>query len=696
MTPERIAENVLAWGADGIEESTIAQAETMARLPFVAKPLALMPDAHVGIGATVGSVVFMTGAIVPSAVGVDIGCLDRDTEFLSPQGWKKISEWSGEEVLSYEMSSDKAGFVTPLRYIVQDCAIFYHFKNSRGMDQMLSEEHRVPVWMGAKSRGYQVVVMHPGDLEKKRSLDSGYYNTKTVFRSANDELAISDDMIRVEVMVQADGRVRPSRLSNYVELHFRRERKIERARKLLAGAGIEYSEKIWSDGSTAISFRIERGYCDKNLARYWRANARQLAIVAEESLKWDGHEGYRSYYSTTDQASADLIQYAFAGSGTRAGIHSRRDDRSSHWKDMFSVIPTRNEMVGFCAPTLVPSPDGKKYCFTVETGFFVARREGKIFITGNCGMIAARSSLKASHLPDNLDRLLSLIESRIPAGVGKGHEACRELPVEIGLPPSPIGPGDEKKVAQQFGTLGSGNHFVELCIDEAGWVWLVLHSGSRGIGNQLAQRHMGKAKKLMKRYFIELDDPDLAYFAQSTPEFDDYLADMFWAQQYAAASRDAMMTAAFESLREICPGTIEMERINCHHNFAAAERHHGRDGWVIRKGAIRARTGDRGIIPGSMGTASYIVTGLGNKASYESCSHGAGRRMSRSKARKELTVESFIEHMDNKIWQEADAKALLDEHPLSYKDIETVMEAQADLVKVDHRLTQILNYKGVR
>lgn len=313
-----------------------------------------------------------------------------------------------------------------------------------------------------------------------------------------------------------------------------------------------------------------------------------------------------------------------------------------------------------------------------------------------CGCVARQTSLKASHLPDDLNPLLSLFEECIPAGVGQGHEDSQDLGL-LGLPPSPVGPGEAKKIGCQFGTLGSGNHFVEVCLDENGNVWIVLHSGSRGIGNQLASRHIEKAKKLMRRYFIELDDPDLAYFAEHTPEFEDYVKDMFWAQEYAMMSRAKMMTAAFEALDQVVGGgTLVMQEINCHHNFAAREYHHGRPGWVIRKGAIRAREGDRGIIPGSMGTATYIVTGLGNPASYMSCSHGAGRRLSRSKARKELTVESFSEWMDNKFWQASEAKALLDEHPLSYKDIEAVMDAQTDLVRIDHRLTQILNYKGTR
>jgi len=315
-----------------------------------------------------------------------------------------------------------------------------------------------------------------------------------------------------------------------------------------------------------------------------------------------------------------------------------------------------------------------------------------------CGMIAARTNLTACQLPDDLGRLLSLISERVPAGLGEQHkEEQHDVAEAVGLPPSELGPRDRAKVAHQFGTLGSGNHFLELCLDESERVWVVLHSGSRGIGNTLAQRHIDGAKAVMRQYFVELEDADLAYLAEATPEFDAYVGDMLWAQRYAAANRDKMMTAAMASLAEVTGGgLVELERINCHHNFAAREHHRGRYGWVIRKGAIRARRHDRGVIPGSMGTASFIVSGLGNEASFQSSSHGAGRRLSRSAARRDLTADSLASAMEGKTWQSGEAAALVDEHPAAYKDIEAVMEDQADLVRIDHRLVQVLNYKGAK
>lgn len=312
-----------------------------------------------------------------------------------------------------------------------------------------------------------------------------------------------------------------------------------------------------------------------------------------------------------------------------------------------------------------------------------------------CGMIAAEMPYTADLLPDDLDRLLGYISQVVPAGVGQGHESGMS---DRGMPaPLPsFTAKQEAKTLKQYGTLGAGNHFVEVCLDERDRVWVVLHSGSRGIGNELAKVHIDGAKGLMERYFIGLDDPDLAYLVEGTPEFDAYIEAMLWAQDYALANREKMMRAVLVQLGAFTGFDAQVGTlVNCHHNFTEREHHHGRNVWLTRKGAIRARAGDLGVIPGSMGTASYIVEGLGNPASYQSCSHGAGRRMSRGEARRTLDLDTFHDEMDGITWQGDDAKTLIDEDPRSYKDIDVVMADQKDLVTVKHRLTQILNYKGV-
>jgi len=315
-----------------------------------------------------------------------------------------------------------------------------------------------------------------------------------------------------------------------------------------------------------------------------------------------------------------------------------------------------------------------------------------------CGMVAVRTDVRQDQLPDDLKPLLRKIAHAVPAGVGKGHgRVTKAAEAWLGSrkPPRDLSDKQTKTTLEQFGTLGSGNHFLEVAVDEDGRTWIVLHSGSRGIGNQLATLHISKAKKDMKRALVSLEDPDLAYFVQGTPDFDAYIADMRWAQDYAMANRAAMVDAAVAVLLKFLGFGRESERVNCHHNFAARERHGGKDIWVTRKGAIKADVGDLGIIPGSMGARTFIVRGKGNELSYNSCSHGAGRKMSRTQARKQITEEAMREQMKGRVWLDDRARLLLDEGPDAYKDIEQVMREQADLVEIVHELQGIVNYKGL-
>ena len=314
-----------------------------------------------------------------------------------------------------------------------------------------------------------------------------------------------------------------------------------------------------------------------------------------------------------------------------------------------------------------------------------------------CGMAAVRLDVHEDQLPDDLRPLLSRIERAVPAGVGKGTEGGSDAAgrwLAARPPASDLAEKEAKKAYEQFGSLGSGNHFFELCIDEAGAVWVLLHSGSRGIGNLLAQRHIGKARHMAKAMGQGLEDPDLAWFTQGTPEFDAYVADMLWAQDYARANRDRMLDRSLRVVKEFLGTGRELERVNCHHNFAALEEHDGRALWITRKGAIEAKEGQLGLIPGSMGTRSYVVRGKGNPRSWRSCSHGAGRRLSRTAAKKRYTPHDLAEQMQGRVWLRDRAKALVDEIPAAYKDIDRVMADQTDLVDVVHTLRQVLNYKG--
>lgn len=323
-----------------------------------------------------------------------------------------------------------------------------------------------------------------------------------------------------------------------------------------------------------------------------------------------------------------------------------------------------------------------------------------------CGMNAVRLSLKASDLPDSLKAIRDQIERDVPLGAGGAHkgegfknENFERMPLvshSATLPAklNEIHSNWVDKALSQLGTLGSGNHFIELCVDENDDVWIMLHSGSRGIGNMIGSYFIEKAKKRMEQYFITLPDDNLAYLPEETDDFNDYVEAVGWAQNYALENRRLMMETVIAALRRHIPieFSITKEAINCHHNYVEKENHFGRNMWVTRKGAIRARAGDLGIIPGSMGQRSYIVRGKGNLESYCSCSHGAGRSMSRAEARRRFTVADLKEQTKGVECPKTDA--VLDEIPSSYKDLDVVMANQADLIEVVHTLKAVMNVKG--
>jgi tRNA-splicing ligase RtcB len=323
-----------------------------------------------------------------------------------------------------------------------------------------------------------------------------------------------------------------------------------------------------------------------------------------------------------------------------------------------------------------------------------------------CGMNAVRLSLKASDLPDSLVAIRHQIERDVPLGAGGAHDHQHILPdmtsfqreaIEGALYGEVSTVSREKfckKAAPQLGTLGSGNHFIELCIDENQDVWVMLHSGSRGIGNMIGTYYIERAKRKMEMFHITLPDGDLAYLPEGDDDYQRYIEAVEWAQNYALMNRKVMLQAVLNALERTIPVpfTTTSEAVNCHHNYVARENHFGKNLWVTRKGAIRAREGDLGIIPGSMGQRSYIVRGKGNPESYCSCSHGAGRAMSRAAAKRKFTLADLAEQTKGvECRKDAD---VLDEIPGAYKSIDEVMANQADLVEVVHVLKQVLCVKG--
>lgn len=328
-----------------------------------------------------------------------------------------------------------------------------------------------------------------------------------------------------------------------------------------------------------------------------------------------------------------------------------------------------------------------------------------------CGMVAMRTSLTSHDLPDNLKPIRGLIEHAVPHGRskngGKNDRGSWSNPPGMVLTEWRKLEKDFKKICDKYphlekanhvihlGTLGTGNHFIEICLDEEDRVWVMLHSGSRGIGNAIGQTFIKKAKKEMEKWHIHLPDKDLAYLPEGSEYFDDYWTALKWAQGFARINRDIMLHRVLDVLRRYkdLPGfTMEKKAINCHHNYVDKENHFGHNVYVTRKGAICAREGMLGIIPGSMGAKSFIVRGLGNEQSFNSCSHGAGRKMSRTKAKNTYTLDDHIEA--TKGIECRKDEAVIDETPMAYKDIDTVMEAQTDLIEVVHTLRQVICVKG--
>lgn len=328
-----------------------------------------------------------------------------------------------------------------------------------------------------------------------------------------------------------------------------------------------------------------------------------------------------------------------------------------------------------------------------------------------CGMIAVKTNLKAEDLKD-LKAIREGIERRIPMSAGKFNtkitssaklriaelEKMQQTGRFLARNSEDCIPYDKVSAnwREQLGTLGGGNHFIEICLDENKNIWITLHSGSRGIGNKLGNLHIKIAKDLMAKMLIKLPDPDLAYLPEGTPEFDNYITDLRWAQKFALLNREEMMDRVIQeisySMGRNGVNDFEVERINCHHNFTQIENHFNQNVWVTRKGAIQAKVGMKGMIPGSMGTRSYIVSGLQNVMAFHSAPHGAGRRFSRSKAKEKFNLEDLKQAMQGIEFHVKDA--FIDEIPGAYKDIDEVMENAKELVKIEHTLKQIINIKG--
>lgn len=700
---EKITPKVWSW-ASILEPEARQQIITTAHMPLVDPYIAVMPDVHYGLGCSVGVALPTKGGIFPSAVGVDIGCVDAETEYLSPWGWRKITDYDGGLVMQYEPDSGSGRFVRPEAYIVKPCEKFYKLKTKYGINQMLSPDHRMLLWrqVGRDRRPVQVVMTAEEFAAEHDRLKQGF---KARFRCTfnpvlESRLEFSDEQIRVQVMVNADAHIEGR--GTRAVLRFKKDRKITRARELLSEANLTWTENITSDGVT--EFRFTPPNASKHYALpFWRASHHQLLVIVAEVLHWDGNQDSQCFY-TRNKEDADFIQYAFTACGTRATI---RADLHPDGKIDYRVFRIHNDTVSMAGNPktpieLVASEDGKAYCFTVPSGFWVMRRGGNVVMTGNCGMIAARTKFTVRDLADrDLNVLHEAITQAIPLSAGKYNltltRTARELIAQLESLPGARSAGIiSPNWHLQLGSLGSGNHFIEVCLDEEDRVWLFLHSGSRGVGNRLAQHHINAAREIAHRDNISLPNRDLAYLTEGTSEFQAYITDLRWAQQFALFNRIEMMNRVKDCFARYLGTDVTQlgitEEVNCHHNYTEQTVIGGQDVWLSRKGAIDASQGVPGLIPGSMGTASYVVTGKGCSEALNTAPHGAGRVLSRGAAKRQITMEQLETAMEGIVWGHRDA--FLDEAPAAYKPIDQVMVDAGDLVEIRHTLRQIVNVKG--
>jgi RNA-splicing ligase RtcB len=610
----------------------------------------------------------------------------------------------GDLILQYNRETDTATFEKPLLYIVKECESFYHFKNSKGLDQMVSEEHKMLIWKGYKSRGYSLQDMKPLEL-LSLNLDKGYYGIKTAFQIESQGINITDNEIRLDIMVAADGTIRQENIEfNQIELHFSKERKIIRARQILSDCSIIYKEYQNSDETISFSFNVPK-YINKDLSKYWIANKHQLKIIMEECLLWDGHSGYRSFFSSTNKINSDIIQFAFSANNIRAGISIQTYPEKENWSTVYIVTPTKNNIIGVCnnlesVMSIQPSIDGKKYCFTTRTGYFIARRNGKIFITGNCGVNLIKTNIDFEERWQELDKV---IRRCVPSGrsVHQGIQLDAEYFAKNLHCWDKLSDNARETATKSLGTLGGGNHFIEAYKDG----YLSVHSGSRNLGLQVAKHYQGIAEK----YFADtLTNTKIANLKDIAPKdrqgylekmksepihkdllwlegswMEKYLEDMNFMTWFAGENRRKMLFSIIEAMGER-PNLPSM--ICSTHNYIGKDR-------ILRKGAIAAYEGQKLVIPLSMRDGMLICTGKGNEDWNFSAPHGAGRLYSRSSAKRTFTLEQFEESMIG-IHSTTINESTIDEAPFVYKNWEEIARLIEPTVEINERIIPIYNFKS--
>lgn len=714
---------------DNVDSETIGQVIQLCNQEaFKGEQIRIMPDAHLGKGSVIGTTMTISDNIVPYMVSSDIGCLDKDTEILTPTGRIKISDYYGEKILVYDKVTETSFFDIPYAYIKEPCDKFYHFKTSKGLDQMFSREHKMLLWKGYKGKGRNQEIMLAEEFYNKilKSRNADFYTAKTTFSIKNEGLPISNEIIRILVMVSADGSLRKNKDGSMrIELHFKKERKIERARQLLKNANIDYRETKGVNETTYIYFKDDR-INTKDLTQFYQASKEQLEILTDEIFYWDGsvdEKRNHKYYSTTVKANADVVQWAFASVGIRAGIHERKDERNEKWAKMYQVYITQNEYVGYNNKIdIVKSLDGYKYCFTTSTGFFVIRRNNCISITGNCGVLGF---VIPKDIEIDLQQLDETIRKHIPHGFGIRNDSrmgkrllqdayniyIETIDADINL----------DRAYKSVGTLGGGNHFVELDQFQNGDKMLVVHSGSRHLGLEVATYHQKKAIEYCKQKYENLKKQEVeklktsdivpkdmeqevkkinAMYRKPQDELcylegqlmEDYLYDMNIVQKYAQANRMVMIHEILSNLL----GVSEFQKLlNRNDSYFIESVHNYLDirHMILRKGSISAQEGEKLIIPINMRDGVIIGRGKGNSDWNYSAPHGAGRILSRRAAKEQISMEEFKSSMKD-IYSTSVCNSTLDEAPQAYKPIEEIINNIGDSVEILEIVKPIYNFKS--
>lgn len=673
-----------------VESKALDQLKNIAALPWVFKHVAAMPDMHYGIGATVGSVIAMKDAVCPAAVGVDIGCFVGETKVPLLSGRQRsLKDLSGEPEPFWVYSMSAAGRIVPgrarcvktrvnaelMRVVVSGgdeivCTPDHQFMMNDGTYREARDlrfnDSLKPLYRRWQTRdGYESVNAGTGSQGSSQQ-------THTMTWEALNEPVPPGYVVHHKNHVHFDNRPENLELmtiSEHSAHHRTAGRKFDNdspafQRLRLAGIGRR------ADDPVARAQMAKTG--TENIVAFMRERPEEFRAAVEGN----GRRGapVLSKFNVQPRACSDCDETAANPASLR--WHKKRTHGYNHKVILTEQLERREDV----------------YCLQVEEHHNFALAAG-VFVH-NCGMMATKTSLKASDLPDSLSGIRSKIEAAVPVNFN-GHDKVSGHVGRLALW-EVFGNLHEKaqdllgKAQSQVGTLGGGNHFIELCLDTEQNVWVMLHSGSRNIGKVLAEIHISAAKKLIHN--AELPDKDLAAFLAGTPEMEAYKHDLNWAQRYAFHNREVMLRLVLNVLVDEFAHFTRDSAISCHHNYLSEETHFGETVLVTRKGAISARAGELGIIPGSMGTRSYIVRGLGNPESFHSASHGAGRRMSRGQAKRAFTLEDFAAQTAG-VECRKDA-GVIDEIPGAYKDIDSVMRNQADLVEVVAELKQVLCVKG--